>query len=141
MYLNNNKIKRRCYFNHNACPYEYGTAVSARELPYLVGDTNTYFNPCEFDMLSAQFLSYTIELNGNKLVKVYPSPAKGKLIIEMVYSYEGQQDMKGSVILEKMIPSETKRLIVDTSNISNGVYLLCINDNAFAIIKEVIVLK
>jgi len=117
---------------------------------YTIGEVNVQELNAGNILLSEGFISpdfgETLNIGyedstGNQLL-LYPNPAKDFVTITNLPHGEIQMivfDINGKVIVSKIVNTETAR--IDTSNFSNGVYLLRINYNGNVAHKKLVVNK
>lgn len=117
---------------------------------YTIGEVNVQELNAGNILLSEGFISpdfgETLNIGyedstGNQLL-MYPNPAKDFVTITNLPHGEIQMivfDINGKVIVSKIVNTETAR--IDTSNISNGVYIVWLNHNGYIIHKKLLVNK
>ncbi len=117
---------------------------------YTIGEVNVQELNAGNILLSEGFISsdfgetLSIGYEGsidNQLL-MYPNPAKDFVTITNLPHGEIQMivfDINGKVIVSKIVNTETAR--IDTSNFSNGVYIVWLNHNGYIIHKKLLVNK
>ncbi|WP_417858382.1 T9SS type A sorting domain-containing protein [Xanthomarina gelatinilytica] len=116
---------------------------------YTIGEVNVQELNAGNILLSEGFISsgfgetLNIEISSidNQLL-LYPNPAKDFVTITNLPHGEIQMivfDINGKVIVSKIVNTETAR--IDTSNFSNGVYIVWLNHNGYIIHKKLLVNK
>lgn len=117
---------------------------------YTIGEVNVQELNAGNILLSEGFISSDFgetlnigyeDSTGNQLL-MYPNPAKDFVTITNLPHGEIQMivfDINGKVIVSKIVNTETAR--IDTSNISNGVYLVRINYYGNVAHKKLVVNK
>ncbi|PCJ22662.1 MAG: hypothetical protein COA97_13150, partial [Flavobacteriales bacterium] len=72
------------------------------------------------------------EITSDNMINVYPNPANNYIVIEAefdMYSSNIQiTDIQGKRIPAKILAQNQKSLVLDVTNLSNGLYFLTINN-------------